>query len=224
MKFKMVSALSLMVAMVLLAGVATADQVTIGPSGMNLKVSDSAGITSVSVTGSGLGGVATYPDTSPFVGFYKFWFGSGSMPSISNVSPFNYDVNMGAAILWLQVCVQTCTGGSNPGQFLAEVTIQSITTFNPKTPQVSGYMTIMSSSGMLAADFPVNSQPIFDVNLTKITPSTGIDYVYTHPGSSITGEISSGEVIPTTPEPGTLVLMGSGLVGLAGIARRKWMR
>ena len=33
--------------------------------------------------------------------------------------------------------------------------------------------------------------------------------------------VSSGDVSITTPEPGSLMLMGTGLVGLAGALRRK---
>jgi hypothetical protein len=33
--------------------------------------------------------------------------------------------------------------------------------------------------------------------------------------------LSSGEVDPIIPEPRTLILMGSGLLGMAGIVRRK---
>jgi hypothetical protein len=213
------------VAMCVIAAPAVADQITILPSGMNLKVQDVGGTTSLAITGSGLTGHATYPNNNPFVGSYDFWFGAGTMPTLSLAVPFDYNVAMGTATLWLQVCVQTCTGGSHPGQFTAMVDIQSVGTFNPRAPQVSGFMVITSSSGMLAADFPVGSMPIFDVNLTNITPSSsGIDKVYQHPGLSLTGEISSGEIIPGVPEPGTLVLLGSGLLGVTGMARRRYFR
>ena len=220
MKSKVLSALLLASAVVLLAGVSVADQVTLLPSGVNILVSNTGGTTTFGITGSGLSGIATYPDTSPFFGSYTFWFGSGTMPSLSLVSPFNYAETMGSATMWVHVCVQTCTGGSNPGEFIGQVTLQQLTTFNPAAPQLSGLIKVTSSSGQLAADFPVSSVPIFDVNLTKISPTGGVDFVYLNAGTSVKGAISSGEIIPV-PEPGTLILVGSGLVAIAGAVRRR---
>jgi hypothetical protein len=46
--------------------------------------------------------------------------------------------------------------------------------------------------------------------------------VYGHRGTSTQGTISSGEMIGSpVPEPGTLALLGSGIIGLAGVLRRK---
>ena len=37
-------------------------------------------------------------------------------------------------------------------------------------------------------------------------------------GTALGGEF---DLAPTTPEPGTLILFGSGILGLAGVLRRK---
>jgi hypothetical protein len=62
----------------------------------------------------------------------------------------------------------------------------------------------------------------FDVNLVNINPTRGVDWVFAHAGQSVQGPLSSGEVIGVpTPEPGTLALFGTGILGLAGLIRRK---
>jgi hypothetical protein len=52
--------------------------------------------------------------------------------------------------------------------------------------------------------------------LTQITVNTGTNGFQ---GSAVLG---SGDIFIATPEPGTLVLLGSGLMGLAGIVRKKY--
>jgi hypothetical protein len=49
----------------------------------------------------------------------------------------------------------------------------------------------------------------------QLTVSTGLGYF---DGSVI---LSSGDTNVVVPEPGSLVLLGTGLIGLAGVVRRK---
>jgi hypothetical protein len=53
--------------------------------------------------------------------------------------------------------------------------------------------------------------------MTQITVNTGTN------GFQGCETLASGDInIATTPEPGTLVLLGSGLVGLAGLVRKRY--
>jgi hypothetical protein len=204
------------------AVVAHADQVTIGPSSKNdnIIVQNVAGTTSLSFTGGSLHGVALYPDASPLTGTYNFTFGSGTLPTITEVSPSNYDVTMGTAVLTVKICITTCTVGEVDGV----VTLEQLAALNPTAPGFNGTILVTKSSGILTGDFSVGPGTLLDFteNLSKINPVRGVDYVYTHSGTSVQGPLSSGEVIGVpTPEPGTLALLGSGMIGLAGFLRRK---
>jgi hypothetical protein len=222
MNRKFLATLSLVLMTAVSAVVAHADQVTIGPSSKNdnIIVQDVAGTTRLSFTGGSLHGVALYPDSNPFVGTYDFAFGKGTLPTIAETSPSNYDVTMGTAVLTVKICITTCGVGEVDGV----VTLEQVAAFDPTAPGLNGAILVTKSTGILTGDFPTGPGALIDftANLSKINPVKGIDYVYTHPGTSVQGPLSSGEVIGApTPEPGTLALLGSGMVGLAGFLRRK---
>jgi hypothetical protein len=228
MNRKFLCTMLLLAATLVLTGIANADQITIGPSVTNDNVifKNTGGTTtlgfagSASVGGTVLTGTASYPNTSPFFGPYTFTFGTGTRPTLSLVSPFSYMINMGTAPLTLKVCIVTCANEVD-----GIVTLAQLSTFNPRAPQVSGMIDVTFASGILFNDFAVGpgGQVAFDVNLANINPTRGIDWVYTHAGQSVQGPLSSGEVIGVpTPEPGTLALFGTGILGLAGLIRRKF--
>jgi len=208
----------LLLTMAVFAGVANADQITLGPSnaGYNVIFANTAGTTTIGFTNAGvLKGTGFWPNTSPNIGTYTFTFGAGTLPSLSLASTSNYNVTMGTAPLSFDF---SFTGNNVQGI----VTLQQVTAFNPKAPQVSGMLNVTSSSGPIANDFMVGpgAGVAFDVNLANINPAKGVDYVYQNSGTSVMGRLSSGEVVPT-PEPTTLALFGTGILGLAGVIRRK---
>ena len=56
-------------------------------------------------------------------------------------------------------------------------------------------------------------------------PSTGfhVGYVVDTDFLAYKGAVSAGEIVPDpVPEPGTIALLGSGLLGLAGVLRRRF--
>jgi hypothetical protein len=86
----------------------------------------------------------------------------------------------------------------------------SIWGFNGGQPQV-GVTTGYTSGTAISADMTIAGETI--AGMTLIPGS----YTFTLPSDTIILDISSSSV----PEPGTLVMLGSGIIGLAGILRRK---
>jgi ribosomal protein S6E (S10) len=207
--------LLLLAVVALLTGISQADQITLGPSSSgSVMFRNVGGVVDISFTGCGGGptdcirGVAL--DSNNAIGTYKMVI-TGGTPSLGTPTNGDFPVNMNGATLTLTVSI-----GS--GHLTALGTLTDLTGANTVAPEFLGDFQITSST---FSAFPVGfiSQGDFTVSI-RGGNTTRVAFVDTHSGSSTHGPLSSGELL-STPEPGSLMLLGSGILGLAGVLRRK---
>ena len=187
-------------------------QVTLASGTVGSVVFTNTG-TNLDVSFSGpISGLALF-DPLGLLGTYSMWM-TGGTPSLTNLGAGNYSVSMGTSSIFLEV--QLGPGGSL-GDLIAVFTPTSFHGGLGFTPQFDGTFLATTATGNFSSDFPLTIPGEFDVTV-KLPSGTSLGTIPV--GSSITGYVSSGEIIPSVPEPSTLVLLGSSVLGLAGILRR----
>lgn len=196
------------------SGVAMADaippQITLssGTSGSIM-----AGLISNVMSLSFIGTVHGNALLDPVGDYGQYWLTLSGHPTMTSQGGGNYDINMNNAVLTLTVKLGP-KGNGSLGQFVGTVNLDNITGGNTKTPQFVGTFDCQVSTGDFFAYYPMGKQGAIDFTVND-PPNPILKSVL------FKGYLSSGEVVSPTPEPATLALVGTGVIGLAGLIRRK---
>jgi PEP-CTERM motif len=146
-------------------------------------------------------------EPSATLGTYVMWM-VGSPDTLTQMSPGNYAVG-GPNPIWLSV---SFSGGT----LTTQLTLVDVFGGSGKAPSFEGTFTNATTIGTVAG-FPNGVSGSIDFAV-RLSGGTSVSTLGS--GTKISGFLSSGELVPT-PEPGTLALLGTGIVGLAGVIRRK---
>ena len=142
------------------------------------------------------------------VGNYEMWI-SGGIPSLGAPTNNVYPVNLNGASI---------NFASTIGSLFLNGTVDNLVlNGGTQTPTFTGSLEISSTN---IPGYGGKSEMDFTINLDG---NSSIEDVYSGKVHSTQGYLSSGQVPPssTVPEPGSFVLLGSGVLALGTLMRRK---
>lgn len=208
----------------------SAPQITLSRSSSNNVVfSNNSGVLSFTFNGTSTqcghancltGNASLDQGTSGQVdGQYWMWITGGS-PTLSG-NTLDDAVNMGTAVIHVEVKIgplvnQIETGSM--GDFIATLTPTHLYGWAGGSPQFVGSFTPTTETLDFSPGFPNNmvSSMSFNVDLPKgATGPLGRNH-------TVYSKISTGELDSPVPEPSSLALLGTGVLGLAAVIRRKF--
>lgn len=145
------------------------------------------------------------------VGTYSLWFVSGRSGNVKLESPTDgvYPIDMNGNVIDFAF-------GYGSSFLDGTVTLNNVTDGTNAPRFIGGLLVTMSN----IPGFVVGSTSVLDFNVFLGTNPT-VDQVFSGQFPSTQGPLSSGEIVPSTPEPSSFLLFGSGVLGLAGLLRRK---
>ena len=154
-------------------------------------------------------------DPQGITGQYWMWMVGGT-PTLTG-SPYDYDINMGSSTIYLEVKLGT---NGSLGDLITAVSLSDMYGGPSPYPTLGGTIRDSTSTLMFLTDsFTPTGTGTIDYTLNmgnhRTVASLGV-------GQQTYGYLSSGEVNPSVPEPSSLALLGTGVLGLAGVIRRKF--